>query len=74
MNYAERITQARKALENARKRLDALIDKCPHEETKPMSRYSSGGYDYCGETRYWDECTACGTQLNERYVSTGRYG
>lgn len=51
----------------------ALLSQCTHPTTVKKSHHYPGGYFDTAETKYWDECTICGTKLN--YTSKrGGYG
>lgn len=53
-----------------------LVALCPHDpdDLEGHQSYTSGGYDYTGNTNYWDECQICGTRLNQTSKSDGYYG
>lgn len=53
-----------------------LVTLCPHDPANLQGHqsYTSGGYDYTGNTDYWDECQICGTRINQSSKSDGYYG
>ena len=51
-----------------------LKKQCHHPTTISKNRYFSGSYDHTASTEYWDECTICGTKLNQKTKNHNYYG
>ena len=49
------------------KKIDKVVgelqEACPHEDVKTDDKYFGGGYDYCAETFYKQECRTCGKTI-----------
>ena len=48
-----------------------IKDTCHHPMLVNKQSYTSGGYDYQGEDRDWEECTICGHTQNLKIRFTG---
>ena len=67
-SLAEQIT----ALElEARAVQERIAATCHHPIMVRKSSYISGGYDYQGEDRTWNQCTICGHTSSLKVVMTG---
>lgn len=70
----QQINRERLSIEKHKRKLQDLLDSCPHENVVKKERHFEGDYYNKAHTEYYKECTLCGKELDWNMIQHDWYG